>query len=455
MRPNPAEPTAGEVLGALSHALDLVEGQARGHAERTWMIARRIAEALACPEAERESLFFASVLKDSGCSTNSARLHQVFGGDETIAKRRVKYVDWANPAASAFYAIRTVCPGGTWTEKFRRLLAMAGKPANLMDEVTAERCSRGADIARSLGFGEDAATTIKNLDEHWDGAGSPEHRTHDQIPLLARILCLSQTMEVFAATYGPEAAYRVARKRARRWFDPEVVKAAFSFAGDGPFWAAYARHLAGEPVAIDPPPAALVRRTADTDRICVAFGTVVDAKSTFTGEHSNRVASYAVGIGRMLDLPTEELATLERAGVLHDVGKLAVPNSILDKPGRLDDQEFARIKEHPRHSWEVLRRMPTFERIAELSSSHHERLDGRGYWQGKDASVLCTATRCLTAADVFDALTADRPYRQAMSPEDALAIMRRDEGTAFDPRCLEALAALQTPSTDQPMLWAA
>lgn len=444
MRPNPAEPTAGEVLGALSHALDLVEGQARGHAERTWLIARRIADALGCTDAERESLFFACVLKDSGCSTNSARLQQVFGGDETIAKRRVKFVNWSNPAASAVYAIRTVSPGGTWTEKFRRLLEMAGKPSNLMDEVTAERCSRGADIARSLGFGEDAATTIKNLDEHWDGAGSPEHRTHDQIPLLARILCLSQTMEVFAATYGPEAAYRVARKRNRRWFDPEVVKAAQSFAHDGPFWSAYARHLAGEAVAINPPQAALVRRTADTDRICAAFGTVVDAKSSFTSEHSNRVASYAVAIGRYLGLSAEELATLERAGMLHDVGKLAVPNSILDKPGRLDEQEFARIKEHPRHSWEVLRRVPAFERIAELSSAHHERLDGRGYWQGRDASVLCLATRCLTAADVFDALTADRPYRKAMSTEEALTIMRRDEGTAFDPRCLEALAALET-----------
>ncbi|MGV3614004.1 MAG: HD-GYP domain-containing protein [Fimbriimonas sp.] len=448
MPPNPVEPTAGEVLGALSHALDLVEGQARGHAERTWLIARRIAESLGLSERQRESLFFACVLKDSGCSTNSARLQQVFGGDETVAKRRVKFVDWSNPAASALYAMRSVAPGGTWTEKFRRLLDMAGAPAGLMDEVTAERCSRGADIARSLGFGDECAEAIHCLDEHWDGHGSADHLRGDAIPLLARILCLAQTLEVFAATHGSDAGYRIVRKRSRRWFDPEIVSAALSFENDRAFWTLHTRHLAGESVAIDPPPAALTRRAADTDRICEAFGTVVDAKSTFTGEHSSRVAAYAVGIGRLVGLPSPELSTLRRAGVLHDIGKLSVPNSILDKPDRLDEKEFARVKEHPRHSWEVLRRVPAFARIAELASAHHERLDGRGYWQGRDATVLCLSTRCLTAADVFDALTADRPYRKAMSTEEALAIMWRDEGKAFDPRCLEALAALHVGDSD-------
>ena len=325
----------------------------------------------------------------------------------------------------------------------RRLVKMAGTPANLMDEVTAQRCSRGAEIAHSLGFGDDCAEAILHLDEHWDGQGSPDHIEGHRIPMLARIVCLAQTMEVFAATYGVSAAYQVVRKRSGKWFDPQLAKVVCSFSRDQVFWARHARHVAGETVAVDAPPAALVRQAGTTDEICRAFASVVDAKSTFTGEHSSRVASYAVGIGSLVGLPPAELTMLQRAGLLHDLGKLAVPNSILDKPGRLDDNEFARVREHPRHSWEVLRRVPAFARIAELASAHHERLDGNGYWQGRDASQLDLATRCLTAADVFDALTAERPYRAAMTTDEALGIMRREEGSAFDPRCLEALTALR------------
>lgn len=133
---------------------------------------------------------------------------------------------------------------------------------------------------------------------------------------------------------------------------------------------------------------------------------------------------------------------MRRAGLLHDIGKLGVPTTILEKPGRLDEEEFARVREHPKYSDTILRPIPTFAAIAELASSHHERLDGKGYWRGLGAEQLSLDARILTAADVFDALTARRPYRDAMPVEDALSIMRKDEGTAFDPTCLSALSEL-------------
>jgi HD-GYP domain-containing protein (c-di-GMP phosphodiesterase class II) len=433
---------AGEVLAALSHALDLVEGQVAGHSERTWLIARRIGQELRLTEPEMESLFFACILKDSGCSTNSARLQRVFGGDEAIAKSRFKFVDWSRQGPLALYAIGSVAPGGTFGEKIRRLTAMVKAPNGLTDEVTADRCTRGAEIALELGFGEDCAEAIRALDEHWDGDGSPKHLVREQIPRLARILCLAQTLEVFATAHGRDAAYRIVRRRRGRWFDPEVVRASLSFRSDQAFWTEHGCARDGQRVALHAPEAAYRREASDTDRICRAFATVVDAKSTFTATHSERVASYAVGIGALVGLNAPELVLLNRAGMLHDIGKLAVPNSILDKPGRLDDDEYLRVKAHPRHSYDILRRIPTFGRVAELASSHHERLDGKGYWRGLGDRELDLATRCLTAADVYDALTADRPYRSAMSHEDALAVMDRDSRSAFDPRCLEALREL-------------
>lgn len=434
---------AAEVLGALSHALDLVEGQTPGHAERTWLIARRVGVAYGLGSQDLTSLYFACVLKDSGCSTNSSRIQRVFGGDEHVAKKKVKFVNWSNSLASAWYAIGAVNPAESFTEKLRRLLKMAGKPGDFMDEVTADRCNRGADIALELGFGTACAEAIRTLDEHWDGHGSPAHLQGDQIPVLGRIVCLAQTMEVFASTYGPEAAYQIARKRNRKWFDPALVRAACSFERDQSFWDAHQLHAQSEGGKVGMPPGAWEEIIAGVDRICQAFSTVVDAKSTFTAAHSHRVASYAVAIGTRLGLSLQEQVDLHRAGMLHDIGKLSVPNAILDKPGKLDEVEYARIKGHPKHSWEILRRIPTFERLAALASTHHERLDGRGYWQGLSGDQLDLGMRCLTAADVFDALTAERPYRGPMSREEALAIMRKDAGTAFDPRCLEALETVE------------
>lgn len=451
-----SEPMAAEVLGALSHALDLVEGQLPGHAERTWLIARRIGQAAGLREAQLTSLFFACVLKDSGCSTNSSRIQRVFGGDEQIAKQKVKFVDWSNSLASVWYAINAIDPAERFPEKVRRLLRMAGKPGEFMDQVTADRCNRGADIASSLGFSADCADAIRTLDEHWDGHGSPSHLKGDQIPVLGRIVCLAQTMEVFAATYGPDIAYRVARKRSRRWFDPALVGAACSFEHDHEFWRQHRTHAESDGRATTMPTGAWQEVLAGTDGICNAFSSVVDAKSAFTAEHSNRVAAYAVGIARALGLGDDEQRELYRAGLLHDIGKLSVPNAILDKPSKLDDDEFARIKSHPRHSWEILNRVPAFERLAELASTHHERLDGHGYWQGLGAEQLDLSMRCLTAADVYDALTAARPYRGPMSGDEALAIMRRDEGKAFDPRCLAALERVPVDlSGPQVRAWAA
>jgi len=188
--------TIAEILTALSTALDMVEGQPTGHASRTCLLSLAIADALGLNDDEQDDLYFAALIKDSGCSSNSARVHKMFGGDEILAKFEVKMVDWTNPVASVKYAFRATERGGTLGQKLRRMVKNIGPPKKLMDEVTAARCSRGAQIALDLGFSLRTAEAVNCLDEHWDGHGSPRGLRGEESPLLARILSLAQTVDV-------------------------------------------------------------------------------------------------------------------------------------------------------------------------------------------------------------------------------------------------------------------
>ena len=127
--------------------------------------------------------------------------------------------------------------------------------------------------------------------------------------------------------------------------------------------------------------------------------------------------------------------------MLHDIGKLGIPNTILDKPAKLTDDEFARMRLHPAYTETILAGIPAFAGFAAVAAAHHERLDGRGYHRGVPAGDLPVSARALAVADVFEALTADRPYRGPMDPDEALAICRRDAGRHLDPACVDALAA--------------
>ncbi len=326
--------TLAEILSSLSVALDLVEGQPQGHAVRTCLLAMRIGEQLGLSEHDRTRLYFASILKDAGCSNNAARVHKVFGGDEHLVKHDVKLVDWSDPVVSLKFALGHTEVGGSIGRKLRRMLGNLAPPAKIMDEVTMARCSRGAEIARSLGFDEDVASAVRDLDEHWDGGGSPRHKRGEEIPMLARLVGLAQTLEVFAAALGRDAALDMVRDRSGRWFDPETCEAVLSLKDD-PIWKRHAAFLEEGTSLLPVPEAAQQASPADIDRVCQAFAQIVDAKSAHTGEHSSRVTDYAVTLGADFGLDRSRLLELKRAALLHDIGKLGVPNGILDKPGRL------------------------------------------------------------------------------------------------------------------------
>lgn len=438
--PEPRPHRLSDVVGALSHALDLTEGQPVGHAQRSCMIGMEVAERMGLDGKSRTDLFYASLLKDAGCSSSAARMCELFRADDRALKRDFTRVDWSRRGEVLRYAARHAAPGASrMTQGATMLRALRG----LVDEgaeLSQTRCDRGARIVAMLGFSTSAAAAVRGLDEHWDGSGVPGGLTGDAIPPLSRIACLAQTVEVFLATDGPSAAREVVEARRGRWFDPEVADAFLAIGPDDPLWTRVADDEAAAVLAaLEPEGGVALADEEGLDRVAEAFADVIDAKSPFTARHSRGVALFAVLAGERLGLDETGLRALRRAGLLHDVGKLGVSNTILDKPGKLTEAEMDEVRRHPRYTAEILSRVPAFAPIAAAAAAHHERLDGRGYHLGLPAERLSREARILAVADVYEALTADRPYRGPMAPHEALEILWRDAGTAFDRDCVGAL----------------
>ena len=427
-----------ELIGALSRALDVAEGEPPGHAVRTCLIGMRLAEAIALEPDARSDLFYALLLKDAGCSANAAHMAALFGADDQVAKRTSKLVNWARPLDALVWSLRTVAPEGSVSERTGRLRAIRNE-GQVTRSLMRARCYRGAEIVRKLGFSEATAEAIRALDEHWDGHGQPHGLRGTGIPLEARILCLAQTVEVFHASGGPRAAYRVAHKRRGEWFDPGLVDAMDSFRSDSGFWASL-----DEPdvSAVEPPDRVLTADEARLDRIAEGFAEVIDAKSPWTREHCDRVSAIAIGIAQRMAFDDPALRQLRRAALLHDLGKLSISNRILDKPGPLTETERRRFKDHPLLAEQILGRVSIFGEVAVVASAHHERLDGSGYPRGLAGDALTKPMRVLAVADVYEALISDRPYRPAYSPRDALDLMQKDVPQRLDPEAFAALDAM-------------
>jgi len=425
-----------EILSSLSYALDLTGGQPMGHAQRTCLIGMRIASELGLPLEQLDSLFYALLIKDAGCSSNAARMYEIFGNDEIAAQRVSVLVDWSSRLDAVRHAYAHALPDASLRERLGRLLHIAAHPPQTSDGLLQARCERGTQIAQALELDHASVQCIQHLDEHWDGNGGPNQVQGEAIPLLARIACLSQTLEVFATALDVETAYQVLCKRSGQWFDPEVVRVAHAFRYDAAFWRFVQETPSDALLNLDLAAAAEMISEERIDAVCYAFAQIVDAKSHFTAQHSSRVSVYAVEIAEAFGITGRRLTTLRRAALLHDIGKLAVPNTILDKPGKLTSREWACVKQHPYYSEQVLGRIANFQRMSEIAATHHERLDGSGYFRGLRAEQLDLDMRILAVADVFDALSAERPYRKALPLDNVFLILDQEAAERLDADCI-------------------
>ncbi|HEY6134039.1 MAG TPA: HD domain-containing phosphohydrolase [Rubrivivax sp.] len=438
----PARLLLSQLIGALSHALDITEGQPKGHCVRCCWIGMHIGRAIGLGERERWELYYTLLLKDLGCSSNAARICELYLTDDLAFKRDFKTVGDRLPQMLRFVFSHTGLSAGM-SQRLGAVVNIMRNGPQIAQELTETRCQRGADIARQLRFPEAVAQGVHSLDEHWNGQGKPLQLAGDAIPLYARIALLAQVIDVFRTADSAQAALNEVRARAGQWFDPALVAAFEAVAQDGAFWAMLdSAEIDLAVQALEPGAFHVLLDDDYLDDIAAAFGQVVDSKSPFTSGHSERVALYVDRIARMMGLSDPRRRWLKRGALLHDVGKLGVSNAVLDKPGKLDNDEWSAVRAHALHTEAILSRIGAFGELARVAAAHHEKLDGSGYPRGLKADEISLETRIITTADIFDAISADRPYRGAVPIDRTLEMMAETVGTAIDPLCFEALKAV-------------
>ncbi len=427
-----------ELIGALSHALDITEGQPRGHCVRCAFIGMRIAEELGLDPQQRWEVYYTLLLKDLGCSSNAARICALYLSDDLRFKHDFKLMGSSLPQVARFVLTHTGLRAGL-AERFRATLEIFQRGHDISRELIQTRCQRGADIARQMRFGEAVAAGVHALDEHWDGSGKPDGLRGQAIPLQARIALLAQVVDVFHTSGGPQAALQELRLRSGGWLDPELAAALRQVADDA-FWQALrAPDLAQRVYALEPAQQQVALDDDYLDEIAEAFGQIIDAKSPFTAGHSARVGLYADLIAEQLGIDAARRRWLRRGALLHDLGKLGVSNTVLDKPDKLDAAEWQAVRMHATYTEQILGTIEPFAELARVAGAHHERLDGNGYPRGLRAPEIALETRVITTADIFDAISADRPYRAAVPVDRTLEMMQRMVGTALDESCMQAL----------------
>ncbi len=431
-----------ELMSALSYALDITEGQPEGHCVRCCWIGMNIGQKIGLVSEQLWQLYYVLLLKDLGCSSNASRICELYLTDDLSFKKDFKLVDGSLPQVLRFVMHHTGSTAGI-ISRFKAISEIFANGEKFAQELIQTRCTRGADIARRLRFEEPIAQGIHSLDEHFNGKGRPEGLVGSAIPIYSRIALLSQVIDVMHSSGGKSAVIEEINSRKGSWFDPELTDAFNSIAKESSFWQELnSKNIDATILSLEPGEFTKPLDEDFLDDIAEAFGQVVDAKSPYTAGHSTRVGLYTMLLAEELGINSERRRWLKRGALLHDVGKLGVSNSVLDKPGKLTDEEYESVKMHAVYTGEILERIKPFRELAQVSSAHHERLDGKGYPLGIKSENIALETRIITTADIFDAITAERPYRGAMSVDKTLSIMSNSIDTAIDPECFNSLKNL-------------
>ena len=305
-------------------------------------------------------------------------------------------------------------------------------------------------LAEHAGLEQPVVDALAHAYERWDGKGFPDGLGGDEIPLAVRVVVVARDVDV-AATLGEDPGQWTGRRRGRA-YDPAVVDA-FDRAG-GDILATLAGADEWEAaLAAEPEPVSTVG-VDKLDAVLAAFADYADLKSPWIRGHSRTVAALAEQAGRHAGLDDAACDGLRRAGLLHDLGRVAVENGVWDKPGPLTTSEWERARLHVYYTERILRRCRPLAPLVEPAASHHERVDGSGYHRSLSGEALSREDRILAAADVFAALTADRPQRPASADAAAARTLEAEAGLDADAvACV--LAAAGRREAPSPPSWPA
>ncbi|HEX3722866.1 MAG TPA: HD domain-containing phosphohydrolase [Nitrolancea sp.] len=407
-----------ELVATLSLGTDLGFGQPMEHVIRQTLIALRMSELLGLNESERAVVYYSGLLAWVGCHTDAYEQAKWFGDDIRLKADTFLF---AEPGPRFF--LSHLGAGKPLFARARQGVAFIGamRRGDVIDLTS--HWTAADELARRLGLGEDVRESLKESYERWDGKGVIGTRG-EAIRLDSRLVSLADVIAVFHRSGGAEAAVEVAIERSGTHFDPALVElfcehAPTLLAGldTSSNWDTViaSKPRLGQPIPED--------RFGD---VLAAIGDFADLKSPYTIGHSRAVADLAAQAARTFGLPPEETLAIRRAGMVHDIGRLGVANTIWDKRGKLTQAEFERVRLHPYLTERMLAFSPTLAALGAIAVLHHERQDGSGYPRGLSGDAISNAGRILAAADVYHAMLEIRPHRPARSSEQAVSELRAE-----------------------------
>jgi HD-GYP domain-containing protein (c-di-GMP phosphodiesterase class II) len=411
-----------ELIAALSLATDLGMGQPMEKAMRSCLIALGLGRRLDCDAATLSDIYYLGLLEHIGCTSHAHEWAAYTGGDEIAM--RTHAVTFVNSPMSEVMAafIRHVGEGLPLRQRAALVAAMMREGNKRFRHIAATQCEAAVSLAQRMHLSIGVVAGLGQTLETWNGKGAPAKLKGDQINLSVRVVAVAHDAEVFERLGGLDACLTAVKKRRGAGYDPVVADAFVEHAH-----AIFAELPAGPlpEVVLDAEPEPQVRISPSrVDGLAQAFADFIDLKCPYTTGHSTGVAQLAEVAARASSATETEIASIRRAAFLHDLGRVAVPNGIWDAARALTTPEWERVRLHPYHSDRILAHSPLLQPLATLASSHHERLDGTGYHRGSVAAHLPWPARLLAAADTYQAMTQERPYRLALTADNAARELR-------------------------------
>jgi putative nucleotidyltransferase with HDIG domain len=358
------------LISALSLSLDLAENKKLEHARRTAYIALNIAESLTLAKDDLSDIYYGALLHDIG---------KAFIGSS-------------------------------------------------IDEDHGDHSEVGALIVGKLPHLDSIKPLIQQHHDRWDGKGFPHTRQGNEINLGARIIHIADQLEYHLSLNSnpsPMDLINFLEINQGKAFDPIISSACKSLLKRNSFFKQLTMPKIDQALQKKKPKSREIQYN-DLEIIGEVFADLIDRKSPYTASHSTGVAEISEQLAKKVGLSLEICNKIKISGLLHDIGKMAIPNAILDKPGKLTPQEYELIQSHSYYTEKILNEIPAMEDIKIWSSMHHEKLDGSGYHNSTPGEIIPLEARIIAMADIYHALTDDRPYRKGLDKEQALEIIKVD-----------------------------